>query len=320
MAEVYTDEIGRCFCEAHRRSTCHECSLAFDMVNEMMEQQAGLKKPPSRARQLAEDFMNCQRGLDFIRKNGDTTFLRDNEDGLREAREGLEALVRSGDASQDEVEAALGAAHAKKEGTEAELRAVYQKWREAHPNETTMSFGGAETQRIYDEVAAKPPSAASAKVDKRTCGWCGAASGDRLLVCAQCKDVAYCDRDCQKAAWPGHKIACKKATKADATTAPKGKLPLTWAQLEAIGHGVAATGKVLEVRAVEDQSVLRQVFACKDRAGDVRRIAAYTAAKRIPGLASGKVLRWKHPRFAYFMDGSNGARIEQEDLANIKVL
>ncbi len=38
-----------------------------------------------------------------------------------------------------------------------------------------------------------------------------------------------------------------------------------------------------------------------------------------PGLALGKVLRWRKPRFHYFMDGSSGARIEDEDVANITV-
>ena len=37
------------------------------------------------------------------------------------------------------------------------------------------------------------------------------------------------------------------------------------------------------------------------------------------GLAAGKVLRWKNPRFHMFMDGSTGARIEEEDLANVTV-
>ena len=40
------------------------------------------------------------------------------------------------------------------------------------------------------------------------------------------------------------------------------------------------------------------------------------------GLAAGRVLRWKNPRFHMFMDGSTGARIEEdqeEDLANVTV-
>ncbi len=32
------------------------------------------------------------------------------------------------------------------------------------------------------------------------------------------------------------------------------------------------------------------------------------------GLALGCVLRWRNPRYHHFMDGSQGARIEDEDL------
>ena len=37
------------------------------------------------------------------------------------------------------------------------------------------------------------------------------------------------------------------------------------------------------------------------------------------GLSTGAVLRWKNPRFHYFMDGSSGARIEDGDVANIQI-
>ena len=56
-----------------------------------------------------------------------------------------------------------------------------------------------------------------------------------------------------------------------------------------------------------------------DRVGDVRKIAAYTDSKRIPKAASGKILRWKNPCLHQFMDGSNGARIEEEDLDDITI-
>jgi hypothetical protein len=48
-------------------------------------------------------------------------------------------------------------------------------------------------------------------------------------------------------------------------------------------------------------------------------IAAYTNDRRIPGLQQGSVIRWKNPRFHYFIDGSSGARIEEEDLPNLKI-
>jgi len=63
----------------------------------------------------------------------------------------------------------------------------------------------------------------------------------------------------------------------------------------------------------------RQVLDCKDRVGAVRRIAAYTDSRSLPGAASGKVLRWKNPRFHYFMDGSSGGRIEDSDMCNVTI-
>jgi hypothetical protein len=68
-----------------------------------------------------------------------------------------------------------------------------------------------------------------------------------------------------------------------------------------------------------DISVMRQVFECKDRVGAVRTVAAYTDSRSIVGLAPGKVLRIKNPRFHYFADGRTGARVEQEDLVNVTV-
>ena len=64
------------------------------------------------------------------------------------------------------------------------------------------------------------------------------------------------------------------------------------------------------LRVMHDESVMRPVFGCKDRTGVVRRLAVYTSSRSLPGLSTGAVLRWKNPRFHYFMDGSSGARIQ----------
>jgi hypothetical protein len=95
-------------------------------------------------------------------------------------------------------------------------------------------------------------------------------------------------------------------------------MALTWEQVEAHG-GAPVTGKTLEVKVMLDESFARQVFSCKDRVGAIRRIAAYTDSRQIPGLQVGSTLRWKNPRFHYFMDGSSGARIEEEDLKDVTV-
>eukprot|EP00945_MAST-04E_sp_MAST-4E-sp1_P005279 g5279.t1 len=99
-----------------------------------------------------------------------------------------------------------------------------------------------------------------------------------------------------------------------------GKLPLTWGQLEAYGMGVPALGEILEVRAMVDNSFMRQVFECKDRAGIVKNIAIYTDDGQLEGLASGSIVRWKNPRFHHFLDGSTGARVENGDVPNIEIV
>jgi hypothetical protein len=296
-----------------------------------------LHRPQTEVEKLAEQFVMCEKGLAYIKLNKMDDPGGGNAKGLAEAKAGIQKLLQSGQTKQGEVDNAMRKYRDKSEASDAELRAVQQEWSKANPGKTTMEFGGEETQKLYDKVAAKPPSATAAVVDNRTCSWCGTSSGVRkLLSCSGCHAAYYCNQECQKAAWKGHKPACKKAQSAAASDAAaaaapataaaadssvakpkKSKLPLTWAQLEAFGHGVPAQGKTLELRVMEDESFARQMFQCKDRVGAVKRIAVYTSNRTLPGLASGKVLRWRHPRFHYFVDGSSGCRVEDEDVPNI---
>mmetsp|Transcript_30533 Transcript_30533/g.93323 ORF Transcript_30533/g.93323 Transcript_30533/m.93323 type:complete len:330 (+) Transcript_30533:80-1069(+) len=325
-SDLHVDEVGRCFCKAHMRAKCHECCYDFIMMNEMAEEQAGLRKPKSRVEELCAQRVMTLRGLDFIRRNGDETFKSDNEEGLREAEEGLAELLSQGETTQEDVAKWTQKAIEQYQAQECDMRAVYAAWKEENPGAgPVMEWGGAETQRLYDRVAAKPPSAASDRADKRSCSWCGATSGaQKLRVCAQCKGAYYCNVDCQRAAWKGHKQECKPQAApppSPAAKKKKDKLPLTWEQLEAYGCE-RAHGQILELRAVENQSITRPVFACKDRVGTIRRIANYTSGSNnaLAGLKVGSVLRWKHPRFHYFLDGSSGARLEDDDLLNIDVV
>jgi hypothetical protein len=93
---------------------------------------------------------------------------------------------------------------------------------------------------------------------------------------------------------------------------------LTWEQLETFE---SATDQELEVRCISIEPYpIRMVANCKDRIGETRRVAVYTKSRIIPGLAPGKVMTWKNPRFHYFQDGRlPGARVEESDLKNIKV-
>ena len=93
---------------------------------------------------------------------------------------------------------------------------------------------------------------------------------------------------------------------------------MSWSQLEEF-QGRSTDGKALVVRVLADESVTRQVLSCKDSEGVVKGIAAYTDSRHIPGVVPGAILRWANPRFHYFEDGSDGARIEQQDLVNITI-
>jgi len=132
-----------------------------------------------------------------------------------------------------------------------------------------MEYGGPETQKIYDQVAAPPPTKQK-RADLYSCTFCKAVSTTKLMCCSRCKKSSYCSRECQKNAWEAHNKECIPAK-----TEPK-SLPLTWEQVEAFG-GAPVVGETLEVRAMLDESMMRQVFLCKDRVGVVKRVAAYTS-------------------------------------------
>jgi len=46
------------------------------------------------------------------------------------------------------------------------------------------------------------------------------AAGDASRQCARCKSVAYCNRDCQKAHWQGHKKDCARTAQQQAGSMP----------------------------------------------------------------------------------------------------
>ena len=84
---------------------------------------------------------------------------------------------------------------------------------------TGFRLGGAQTAA---RPAAAPRSAAAgsgsggarqpAAAGAGACQACGAAGA--ALTCSGCRAVSYCSRDCQRAAWPAHKAACKSAAAA----------------------------------------------------------------------------------------------------------
>lgn len=145
----------------------------------------------------------------------------------------------------------------------------------------------------------------------KCCEHCGNTSRN-LMQCAGCQKVEYCSHICQKSDWKAHKMFCKARQR-------QREPALTWTQLESYGS-LAAGGKYLEVKFVHPEAGLRLVAQCRDAVGDYRRVAAYTSSCNIPNFVPGKTLRWRNPRYHYFMDGTGGVRIEDEDLEDIQIM
>jgi hypothetical protein len=161
------------------------------------------------------------------------------------------------------------------------------------------------------------------------CSFCSKQCPDdskKWSACGKCHLAAYCSRFCQQAHWSSdHKLLCKlfvskKEVQNNAQKGGSSELTITWKELKAF-DGIPANGKVLELVFHKDvSSPLRQVIEGRDSDGTVLLVAAYNNARHFPKLKQyglGTVIRWKNPRYHWFMDGSGGARIEEADLANM---
>lgn len=55
---------------------------------------------------------------------------------------------------------------------------------------------------------------------EHTCGSCAKTSAAIVQRCIRCRKVFYCDRNCQTAHWPQHKLVCPKKASVGAGAAP----------------------------------------------------------------------------------------------------
>jgi len=167
-------------------------------------------------------------------------------DNLQKIEKRLDDLRASG--ADKEISEALRASQLRAQDKQSTVEAVAMAWFKQNPGKTKMEYGGDETQKLYEQVAAPPPSANSTRRDRLICDYCGKSHIEKLKLCSRCWSVAYCDKECQITAWRGHKKVCipKEQSVVNPVTGKKEKkedLPLTWAQLEAF-QGAAAEGKV----------------------------------------------------------------------------
>jgi len=70
------------------------------------------------------------------------------------------------------------------------------------------SDGAPATDCADDDGASVDSASSSSAPPTASCGQCD--EPDARERCAGCRSVVYCDRECQRAAWPGHKELCKR--------------------------------------------------------------------------------------------------------------
>lgn len=281
LSPVYTDEIGRCYCDEHRRERCDECCLAFGPTNRMAEVRAGLSAPPSRAQELAEQKVMIERGIVYVRQNSPDNheYIRHHQQMLAEVDRELKDLERQG--QEVEIAQAMAEEVDKARTQDAELAAMARGFAQMNPGQRHFEVGGPQTQEVYEQYVAPPPSAQrDQSVDPFTCSYCHRLSTTKLQACGRCKKQAYCSRECQRTHWKAHKKECVPVEELDRKD--QKRLPLTWKQLEEFG--VAPQDRKLEVRFLEQEPGMRLIALCKDRVGIAKRVAAYTNSRTIPGL------------------------------------
>lgn len=303
-----TDSVGRMFCE-HGKDFCDICCVDHRLGNRAMEEAAGLRKKETKLEETARMYavtLSALRGMETMHPRPSKEVFEQHY----RLRDEYEEKIREFSEHGMDVTEVLRLAHDNERNSVLEVEAVKQLMARSNPGKDTFEVGGEEWRKATELL--KGPKDKDNRADDYTCSYCGATGTKKLSRCARCKKASYCSKECQVAAWPAHrKNECVKADTEARTNR------LTWDQVEA--HSGQPASGTLEVKAIIDETMMRQVFQCKDRVGKCRRIAAYTDSRSIPGLRVGATVKWKKPRFHYFMDGSCGARIEQEDLVNITV-
>ncbi|GBF91736.1 hypothetical protein Rsub_04040 [Raphidocelis subcapitata] len=285
---MYTNRRGLCYCSQHRRDICHVCCVDHRMTNDIY---SGMEVEEADAK--AESTQRAEH----------------------------EALAR---------------AHAARGGR------------------GPLVLGSEGVQELYDAVAAPPPSG-----HLHSCAACGNSGTGlrRCSACGTVwycnRDCQRSDWSLHKPACVAARAAAAGGAGAAAGGAAGGSAGAAaggsagaaaggssgsagaaagggagernvvgWRALADRGPGVPAVGKTLEVRILSvNPPFMRWTCSAKDKRGRVATIAWYLEGGNSPpaGLRPGAVLRWRNPRYHMFIDGQVGARIEDEDLADIQI-
>jgi tetratricopeptide (TPR) repeat protein len=205
IGEVYTDDVGRCFCDCHRRVSCHECCLDFTEGNRFVEEDNGLRPKRTAVEDLVEQLFMLQDGIRHMQANWQE-FHRPNmefhQTELKRVNEELQALHTSGEASTSEVSAARQKFGAQYDAKHREMAAMSREWSKQNPGNTTWEFGGEETQQIYEKVTGRTSGAgaAAAGAGANPGAGAGAVAGssgsEKPSPEEMAQDLASCSADC----------------------------------------------------------------------------------------------------------------------------
>lgn len=119
--------------------------------------------------------------------------------------------------SNQEIDNSAAAACAKKQSSSAQTShsstaTTAKKKRSKNKDKPVPVFAGDQGAR-YKPTTAAAAGYIRAKLASDICAWCGKSQEEnekKLGCCTVCKNVLYCSRACQKAAWPEHKPLCEQ--------------------------------------------------------------------------------------------------------------
>lgn len=197
---TWQDEHGRLYCEAHRREVCDICCMSFDMPNRMQEEEVGILPKRTEVEKVADFIALIIKSLRDMHNMvplpneevwaGNRGYLNDHIIKLRKFRD-------DGDTT---IEEALNKGMEKEFGKE---RGILIDMGHIGEDTTTWDIAGPEGAKVYQDFINDPAM--------YNCDHCKKSSDGKLSICAKCKKVCYCSKDCQTKAWKEHKKACKSA-------------------------------------------------------------------------------------------------------------
>jgi hypothetical protein len=180
------------YCD-HGKEICHTCCVDYSVGNRVI-----LHGPPDEIEGLCEQKIALQKGITFMEQQTDPAAIASMAENLQYQRKMLK-----------KTEKKLKSLH----DTGKDVASVWASIsaREAvHDNRFWRDVGGLAASPFATTNAAIYAGDAvnTALPNLNKCGYCSVVQEGRLMKCARCKKVVYCDRNCQKAAWKEHKITC----------------------------------------------------------------------------------------------------------------